>query len=225
MDELCIDRNEVLRYLGYKHQALDDNTEALVEECIEEIKAIVKERYVYKFFEVEKDNEKLLLKDCTLELQGNDIRRHLENSLSCVLMAVTLGNAVDSRIRYYEKFNMARALILDACATTAVEEVCDRVCEKIKEKVKMQNKTLTSRFSPGYGDLPLSIQKDFIKVLEADKIIGLTASESSILIPRKSVTAVVGVSDKNVKTNNNACLSCKKYKDCEFRRRNASCGA
>lgn len=225
MHDLYIDKNEVLRYLGYKGQILDENTKDLIEKCVDEIKTLIKERYIYKFFEIQKFDEKTILKDCTLELSGKDIAAHLKYSDICVLLAVTLGSAVDTKIRYYEKSNMTRALILDACATTAVEEICDRVCRIIEEKVKTQGKILTSRFSPGYGDLPLGVQGDFISVLEANKAIGLTASAHNILIPRKSVTAIIGVINEEDKSEGKTCLNCGKYSDCEFRRRNGSCGA
>lgn len=225
MDDLSIDRNEVLRYLGYNGQDLDENTKALINECIDEIKNIIKERHIYKFFEIQKADENVTLEGCSLKLEGIDIKRHLENSDTCVLLAVTLGSTVDMRIRYYEKSNITKALILDACATTAVEEICDRLCETIERELKQQGKTLTLRFSPGYGDLPLSIQGRFLSLLEAHKEIGLTASAHSILLPRKSVTAVVGVVRENKKIDNNSCLSCSKYYDCEFKRGNGGCGA
>ncbi|NMA03655.1 MAG: vitamin B12 dependent methionine synthase [Clostridiales bacterium] len=113
------------------------------------------------------------------------------------MMAVTLGNDVDAKIRYYERKSITRALILDACATAAVEEICDRICDELGKTVNKENKTLTSRYSPGYGDLPIHIQNDFLSVLGAQKAIGLTANSHSILIPRKSVTAIVGVVEEH----------------------------
>ena len=132
-------------------------------------------------------------------------------------MAVTLGHQVDTRIRYYEKINMTKALILDACATAFIEEICDGICREIEDKLMDGNK-LTSRFSPGYGDLPISIQKDFLATLNAEKSIGLTATSTSILIPRKSVTAIVGLIDRDEKIEENTCISCNNYSDCKFTR-------
>lgn len=222
---LNINRDEILRYLGYRNQVIDENTERLMEECIGEIRSIAKVRFVYKFFEIYREDGKLFLKNCVINFDSKDILRHLEKSESCAMMAVTLGSAVDSRIRYYEKVDMVKALILDSCATTAVEEVCDNVCEAIEKKTKAEGMVLTERFSPGYGDLRLDIQKDFIRVLEADKVIGLTASSNSILMPRKSVTAVVGLISPDNKTYKRGCSNCSKYEECEFRRRNGHCGS
>jgi hypothetical protein len=209
--------------MGYNGQTLGGNIMGLIDDCIEETKTLIVDRYVYTYCKIVRNNEKLVLKECSLELTGDNIRRHLKDCNSCIFLAVTLGSAVDMRIRYYEKSNMTKAVILDSCATTAVEEICDKVCKEIEEKINQQGKALTSRFSPGYGDLSISMQKDFISVLEADKKIGLTASDHSILIPRKSVTAVAGITNIFNKIEDNKCLTCGNYSNCAFKRR-GSCG-
>lgn len=217
--ELSISKDEVLRYLGYKNRGLDEDTESLIEECIKEAEKIIKPGFVYKFFDICKRNDVLLFKNSIIEFKSRALLKHLEKSDSCALMAVTLGSFIDTKIRYYEKSDMTKALILDSCATAAVEEACDKVCEIIKKETLIKGKSITSRFSPGYGDLPLNIQSDFISLLQADRTIGLNASAQSILIPRKSVTAVVGLVDLNYKSEERGCLTCSKYSDCEFRRK------
>lgn len=224
MEKLFIDKNEVLRYLGYRKQALDENIEKLIDECIKEIKILVKAKYVYKSFKVNKNNKKITLDNCSMVLESKDIYRHLDKADRCILMAVTLGAAVDIRIRYYEKLDMTKAVILDACANTAIEEVCDKLCAQIEESIKEKGKTLTSRYSPGYGDLSLDIQHDFISLIDAHRVIGVTISSHNILTPKKSVTAIVGVVEKRYKTENKKCLGCNNYLNCNFRRDGERCG-
>lgn len=221
---LKINRDEVLRYLGYRNQVIDENILRLIDECIDETRYLAESRYVYKFFEIDNDNGKITLRNSKIELSGKNIFDHLKDSKVCILMSATTGSAIDMKIRYYEKINMTKALILDACASTAIEEVCDNAGSEIKEKLINQNKTITSRFSPGYGDLPMDLQRQFILVLEAGKAIGLTASSSNILIPRKSVTAIMGIIDKNDKVEEKSCLKCNKYSSCHFRRERNCCG-
>ena len=52
------------------------------------------------------------------------------------------------------------------------------------------------RFSPGYGDLPIEVQKDFLPLLDAERRLGITLSESCLMAPSKSVTAIIGVASK-----------------------------
>ena len=84
---------------------------------------------------------------------------------------------------------------------------------------------ITFRYSPGYGDLPLDIQRSFLSVLDTQKKIGLTASENNLLFPRKSVTAIIGIIDKNIKIKKRSCIECSNYENCSFRRKGENCGA
>ena len=219
------DKNEVLRYLGYRGQGLDRNMDGLVETLMDEIKDLIRERYDYKTFNISKDRDNLYIGNGRFKLIGNDIRRHLEGTDRCILMAVTLGHEVDTRIRYYEKVSMTKALILDACATMEIEKICNRICSEIEASLMEDNKRLTSRYSPGYGDLPLDIQKEFLALLGGEKSIGLTASSTSILIPRKSVTAIVGIVDIENKVQEKTCLDCNKYSTCMFNKGDERCGS
>lgn len=217
-------KSEALRYLGYKNQEVDNFTNQLIDESIEELRSISKERYTYKYFDVLRGEGTLQLKGGKLKLPGEDIEKHLEKSNVCVLIAASLGHEVDTRIRYYEKISMTKALIMDACATAVIEEICDHVCEEIERDLNDGSMALTSRFSPGYGDLPIDLQDDFLLTLDTRKSIGLTASSSSILIPRKSVTALAGIIPKEEKQAKRSCASCSKYSDCRFSKEGFGCG-
>lgn len=216
---------EILRYLGHGNQEIDSITDRLIDESIYEINCLKKEKSIYNFFHIQRGNGEIRLDNSNLRLRGNDIEKHLNKSEICILMAVTLGHDVDTRIRYYEKIDMAKALILDTCATVAIEEVCDRLCKEISNVLVKDNRKLTLRYSPGYGDLPIEIQKEFLGVLGAEKVIGLTASTNSILIPRKSVTAIAGVISIDIEVEENSCLNCNKYSICNFSKGDASCGS
>ena len=132
--ELDINKEEVLRYLGYKGQDIDENMTNTIEECRAEIKKVIMPRVVYSYKNIKSNDDGVEVITTNLILTGKDIKEHLKNSTECVLMAVTLGNEVEKRTRLYEKINLTKALILDACATTAVEEVCDIVENSVKEK-------------------------------------------------------------------------------------------
>lgn len=224
MDKINQDKNEILRYLGYKNQEIDNITDGLIYDSMEEIKSLIKARYIYKIFTINRDNNNLLLEGSKLYLMGNDIKNHLSKSQKCVLIGATLGHEVDTRIRYYEKSSITKALIFDACATVAIERICDNVCIEIEEKLNSANKALTYRFSPGYGDLPIDIQSDFLLTLGAKKSIGLTSSFHSILIPRKSVTAIAGIVDIKESKIEISCIDCNKYNTCMFSKEGKGCG-
>lgn len=225
MNSININKDEVLRYLGYKNQALEENTLALINEGIEETKSLIDPRYSYRFFTILREEKGIFLKEYPLYLPGNNISYHLRNSKSCVLFSATLGINVDRRISYYEKIDMAKALILNACATTAIEEFCDSICEEIGQEVKIDNKKLTARYSPGYGDFPLGLQKELLEATMQYKNIGITASEYNILYPRKSVTAILGIIDEALPLEKKSCANCSGVSNCNFKREGDVCGA
>lgn len=223
--EIDINKEEVMRYLGHRGQEVDQNLLNIIEECRQEIKKIITPRVVYTYKNIKAIDDGVEVITTNLVLKGNDIKEHLNNSTECVLMAVTLGNEIERQTRLYEKTNLTKALILDACATTAVEEVCDIVENRVKEKAILEGMNITFRYSPGYGDLPLDIQNSFLRALDAGKKIGLTVSENNLLFPRKSVTAIIGIVNNGIEKKRKSCKECSNYENCSFRKEGESCGA
>jgi hypothetical protein len=75
---------------------------------------------------------------------------------------------------------------------------------------------LTPPFSPGYGDWDLSHQQEVLDLLDAPRRMGLTLTQAGMLVPEKSITALVGVSDRQEESCGQKCMRCKKT-DCPFR--------
>ncbi|MGL4850497.1 MAG: methionine synthase [Clostridium sp.] len=222
MDNLNIPLEEVLRYLGYKGQALEEDFLEKVKEIREKSKAFFRPKFVYESYGIKKINGEILIEGTTLKLKSDDINNLLKDSEKMYLMAVTLGNDIEKLIRRYERISMTDALILDACATTAIEEYIDNLEADIKLRELKEEENFTFRYSPGYGDLSLDVQKEIINVLNCQRRIGLTASENKILFPRKSVTAILGVIKGEKKKK--SCANCKNYKTCMFRKEGDVCG-
>lgn len=222
MDNLNIPLEEVLRYLGYKGQALEEDFLEKVKEIRKKSKAFFRPKFVYESYGIKKINGEILIEGTTLKLKSDDINNLLKDSEKMYLMAVTLGNDIEKLTRRYERVSMTDALILDACATTAIEEYIDNLEADIKIRELKEEENFTFRYSPGYGDLSLDVQKEIINVLNCQRRIGLTASENKILFPRKSVTAILGVIKGEKKKK--SCANCKNYKTCMFRKEGDVCG-
>ena len=105
-----------------------------------------------------------------------------------------------------------------------IEVLCDTIDAQFREEYKKQGLFLTTRYSPGYGDLPIGIQRDFIRLLDTVRRIGLNVSDSGIMIPRKSVTAIIGISETEKKQEKLGCKGCNLVKACRFLRRGVTCG-
>lgn len=228
---MLVDKQEVLRYLGHKGQEFSADLMNLVDDGMGQIQQVAKPLSVYKIYDIAVVDAGVHILGNNLILPGRDIVQHLQGSSKCAIMAATLGVGVDQQIRLLEIGQMTKALILDACATAAIEAVCDEVQEEIREMAQQAELRITFRYSPGYGDLPITLQKELLNLLGAYGAIGLTCTETHILTPRKSVTAIIGLqspslanqSDQDRIAPNTGCSKCLKYDSCMYRREGISC--
>ena len=122
---------------------------------------------------------------------SKDLSACLKGCRKAVLMAATVGLGIDRLINKYERLSPSKALFLQALGAERVEALCDRFCRDLPG-------ALRPRFSPGYGDLPLEVQKEFITYLDCTHLIGITLNDSLLMTPSKSVTAIVGIEPEDI---------------------------
>ena len=117
---------------------------------------------------------------------------------------------------------MTRALALDCCASAAVEQVCDEIETWLQGQFPGCH--FPYRFSPGYGDLPLAANPALLDFLDAPRKVGLCATDSHLLTPRKSVTALLGVAEEPIDRQKRSCLGCPAHDGCQYRKSGGHCG-
>lgn len=207
---------ETIRYLGYGNHAVDEQTFALIEESFRELDKIASRRIIYRFFDIIPENDDSLYVG-KLHIISRNLRKNLKNCKQAVLVGATLGTEVDQLMRRYQITDMTKAVVIQAAAAAMLEEFLDECQSRLRREVEAQGKGLRPRFSPGYGDFDISHQQMILRMLDADKTIGLTMTESYMLTPTKSVTAVIGVCDREESCESAGCEACEK-KDCLYRR-------
>ncbi len=162
-----------------------------------------------------------------LILPGGDIRALLKDARQVIVAACTLGEAASRLIRRALVQDTARGVMADACASELVEEEMDRFEEEMTRVYAGRGLYLTDRFSPGYGDLPLTVQKDLCALLDTRRRLGLTVNKSMLLIPEKSVTAVIGVCPvpqrHRAASEEGGCGGCAARENCIFRLQGRTC--
>ena len=207
-----LNRREVVRYLGGAGVSMNADMERLMDSCEQQLLDCARPKYLYQILSLPQDALTV----------GQDIQRHLEGCDKAAVMCATLGAEVDRLIRVAQVRDMAQAVVLDAMASTAIEQVCTQVDEIIA--AQNPERFMTFRFSPGYGDYPISLQRDFLRLLDAPRKIGLSLSESCLLVPAKSVTAVAGLSASPVPRRKRGCAVCNLKMTCQYRRNGEHCG-
>lgn len=215
-----INRKEALVYLGYKGGVISDGTMEDILRCEKLLLNTARPRVVWRQFALLPDGSLSGTEFCP---EGNDVRTLLRDCRQVILLAATLGAEVEALLRRTQIQNLADAVILDACASAAIENVCDNLCEDIGKAVAPLH--LTDRFSPGYGDLPFSQQPDFCRILDLPRRIGVTLSSSGLMIPQKSVTALMGVADRPQKMRFRGCAHCNMFETCTYRKDGQTCEA
>jgi len=197
MTPLEQDYSEVARYLGYQKISVpDEQVSALIKTAADEMLEIIQPQSVYEDFDlsVEYDEEKGLrsVAFSDVKIESKDLARNLRECSKVVLFASTLGAQCDQLIRRAQVKNQVKAAVFQATGAMYIEKCVDLLNEKIKEEAAALGKSTRPRFSPGYGDLSLQVQKSFFRLLPCQRI-GLTLMDTLIMSPEKSVTAFVGV--------------------------------
>lgn len=205
------DKKEILRYAGVKD--LDETLGALIGECIAETEGKLDYKVCYREFPVaEKDG---ILDLSFTETQSEDLKKNLRDCSEAVLFAATVGIGIDRLIAKYQTVSPVKALLFQAIGAERIESLCNAFNGDITE-AKKPLKT-KPRFSPGYGDLPITLQKDIFAVLDCRKYLGLTLNGSLLMTPSKSVTAIIGVGRGEGGETLSGCKTCVNP-GCEFRR-------
>ncbi len=210
-----INRKEILRYLGYGRTEPDVRVTALVEECINELLAASQKNNIYRIFDCHIGESTVNIGQ--MEIASRNLAKNLAGCEEVVLFAATLGIQADFLQKKYAHLDMSKAVILQAAAAAVIEAYCDECQKKIEMEQEKRNRFLRPRFSPGYGDFSLLHQRDMISLLDCPRKIGLTLTESLMLAPSKSVTAVMGISKENRHCPIQGCEACEKT-NCQFRR-------
>lgn len=144
------------------------------------------------------------------------LARNLVGCDRAVVFAATLGLEFDRVLARYGRVSPAKALLLQGLGAERIEGLCDVFCEKIRQEARKNGRFPAPRFSPGYGDLPLSLQRDIFRVLDCPRKIGLTLNESLLMSPSKSVTAIIGLGHPRESSCSGGCTQCSKT-DCIYR--------
>ena len=125
--------------------------------------------------------------------RSEKLRRTIEECDKAVLFAATIGSGIDRLIRRYEKADPKLGLLLQGLGAERVESLCDAFNDEVTSICKSLGRETCMRYSPGYGDLPIEVQREFLPLLDAERRLGITLSESCLMAPSKSVTAIIGV--------------------------------
>ena len=209
--------HEIYRYLGYRGQTPDAAVLEKIARCKEHLLSDVTPKAIWKYYDITWVDEE------TFTLEGQQVHsvnlsRNLRGCNQVILMAATLGPAPDRYIQKAQITAMSDAVIYQAGSAAMIESYCNHINDEMKREAATLHLFLRPRFSPGYGDFPLEFQKSMGQMLRMSKEIGVTLTDSLLMMPSKSVTAIIGVSTEDNHCHMGGCEICNKSATCSYRR-------
>lgn len=184
-----IDKKEILRYAGVLCD--HDEINATLDSCIAEGENTLSYKLCYSRCPVRVEGDRVDLG--LVSLKSSPLANRLKDCCEVLLFCATVGHGIDRLIARYSVVSPARAVMLQALGSERVEALCDTFCADIAAEEAERGCKTKPRFSPGYGDLPLELQRDIFTLLDCQRRIGVTLSGDMFMTPTKSVTAIIGI--------------------------------
>ena len=178
------DRREILRYAGCRAET--EEIGRALDECLRVCADAFSNRICYTVWTAER----------CLEVFGSESQTLNERLRGCdyaVIFAGTVGLEIDRLIVKYASIAVSKSVLLQAIGAERIESLCETFCAELDKQAKEKGYTAGARFSAGYGDFPLTAQQQIFGALDCARKIGLTLTDSFLMSPTKSVTAVVGL--------------------------------
>lgn len=182
-----MNRAEILRYLRTSSTIDDERLFNLIDDCCNEVNSCVKPKTLHRIFDCSVNGDETAVGN--IVFKSARLADNLNGCKRVCLFGATLGTECDRLLRTYGATDISRAIVLQSCLASKIEEVCD----SLEDELKAQGYTLRQRYSPGYYDLDITDNKKFFELLELTKRIGITLTDTCQMLPTKSVTAFIGI--------------------------------
>lgn len=187
-----MNKAEILRYLRTSSKTDDERLLSLIDECCIEVNDCVRPKTLHRIFDCTVNETELVIDN--YHFNSKRLADNLYGCDSVCVFGATLGVECDRLLRTYAAKDIAKAMVLQACLASKIEEVCD----ELELKLKSDGLILRQRYSPGYFDLDIKENKKIFELLELTKRIGIAITDTYQMLPTKSVTAFIGIENDKV---------------------------
>lgn len=193
---ISVPRGKIYRRMGYRKGVtrIEEERKREIEDAIEYALFLIHLKGSAVRIPIERIGQFNIALSQGIVFESRDLARMLKGCAEALLMGATAGKDIMDAIENDSKSNqLTRGVVLDAVASEMVDASLDWIADYFNNQLLRDNRRLTrKRFSAGYGDFLLENQKIMYDVLEL-KTLGVELTESCILVPEKSVTAVAGI--------------------------------
>ena len=217
--ESVIPVKEVQRYMGYRGLAdIGPDIRAKIDKAIDQVGIQSHPRIISREYPIDIDGNNVTIHAGPEDvvLVSESLARNLTGCCGALLLAATIGPACDMLVRRAGVSSAVDASIYQAAGAAAIESFLDDMNDRYKAEYEARGLFLRPRFSPGYGDLKLEHQKDWFRLLNITKQIGIELTDSLLMVPTKSVTAIIGIGMNKESAGCSGCACCNRKGTCDF---------
>lgn len=188
--EIEVNKSQALRFMGCKSDIDNEEFQSIYEECLTLYHSFAEPKAVVRKTDVLfGDGNKIHFDFGTIESES--LKKNLTGCKSAFVFAATVGSEIDRQFKKLSLGSEAESMIFSCIASSGIECWCDYVNDELAK-----SKKLRPRFSPGYGGVPLTVQKNIFEFLDVSRKIGVSLTEKFMMVPIKSVTAIVGIMEE-----------------------------
>ena len=213
---------EILRYVSVPVDQATEELKREIQEIYTTLEAELSPKATYGKFKLRIEADEVFFEGTNFSVKSGQLVKILKNCGWCYVLGATLGIDFDRKVNRLQKSDMTKAILVNACGSVLIEKVCDELETRWLEEMS-EDEYLTMRYSPGYGDVPITIQDELLSIIDATRQIGLTTTRSHMLLPTKSITAFVGISHTK-ENRERSCKICHLKASCSYRKRGERCG-
>jgi cobalamin-dependent methionine synthase I len=194
-NDIPIPYKQIIKRLGYPNSTkITQPVKQILDEFLNQTRDLIEAKGVFRLLKVESQasgNIRFIQSD--FKIQSKQVTHMLRKSDIVVLFMVTIGNRLENQVNtLLKEEETTRGFVLDAIGSEMTDAVADEMhYHYLKKLAATQGYSITTRFSPGYGDWTLPVQKDILQLCRGDRI-DISLTDSYLMIPRKSVSAVLG---------------------------------
>lgn len=217
-NQIDIDSQQVLRSFGYvtTHEP-SARVASLVDEYVENASQLIEPSYSCVTRAIKSVCGPRVVIEGSVTFESEVIARLLEQCEQVAVFALTIGNHLEGTVgQLAEDGFVLQASVLDAIGSVAVESVADYVQDKVRRVSNSRGLSISQRFSPGYCDWELVQQKKVFQILGSETA-GIGLSEECLMLPRKSMSAIIGIGPLEVEKYN-PCKTCDNRDNCPWKR-------
>lgn len=219
--DLLISLPDIYEAMGYANAVPDDAVKREVCTLLERVTSLVHPRFTFFVTEgiLNVEQETLTVGDVSFPI-GKIIARQLRGAANFAFFAATAGAEFESFLHeLQQEGDMVQLYIADSLGSIIAEKTADRMEEAVSDFIRDKGWKHTNRFSPGYCGWHVSHQQKLFSLFPVAEPCGIRLTDSSLMIPIKSVSGVIGLGDE-VRKVDYTCGLCT-YKKC-YRRKQRS---